>query len=117
MTYETTDPVQLRVLKEHTEAVRTTIDGFGRPYRDDPEAFHAEMAAAVLAASDSRTRYVVVVQTADGPQVFGPYAGYRTASNVLAVGLPIIGPACIRPLIPAPKLARKAPGAPRGAKG
>lgn len=104
-------PADLRVVKAHISAVADTIKNFGRPYAEAPDEFHHDLAAAVLTATDGKTRYVIGARDPNGnTYIFGPYATYTTAQNVVAVGLPEMPEgtrAGIYPLIPAPKAPRK----------
>ena len=106
-----TTPVDLRVLKAHAKAVEQVLDEVDYKYVDDPDRFHHDVAAAVLSATDGKTRYVIGARDPAGnAYVFGPYASFSSAMNVIAVGLPAMPEgtrAAVWPLIPAPKAPRK----------
>lgn len=95
-----------RVVNAHREAVQALLPV------DDTAA--TTIAAAVLSATDDKTRYVVLVREPEdaGLTVFGPYATYDAAHKALAEGhafaLRSQGAKCaIFPLTPSPKQPRK----------
>jgi hypothetical protein len=95
-----------RVVNAHREAVQALLPV------DDVAA--TTIAAAVLSATDDKTRYVVLVREPEdaGLTVFGPYLTYDAAHKALAEGhafaLRSQGAKCaIFPLTPSPKQPRK----------
>jgi hypothetical protein len=100
---------ETRVLKAHKDAVEEAIRTFGRPYADDKEGFHHSLALAVLTATDSTTRYVIVCKDGTGQYIFGPFANYDAAEFAALGHLPVREDSLymILPLIPTPKVPRR----------
>lgn len=99
------NPVDLRVVNAHRQAVEGFIAGMTGTYQQDKEGFHQGMAEAVLTATDSSTRYAVLVRDGTGLLAFGPYASTKAAQTVALTCLPVREGSkyTIVPLIPAPR--------------
>lgn len=99
------DESAIRVTAAQKKAVLSTLSKASE--FTDPEAFVTELAASVLTAEDTKTKWVVVTRDpANTVYVFGPYATAQTARKVIDGGYAASVPNTtggIFPLIPAPK--------------
>ena len=100
---------ETRVLKAHLDAVEEAIRTFGKPYADDPDGFHHSVAKAVLTATDSTTRYVVIAKDGTGQLISARIPTSTPLSSLWSGTSPSVRKrrVPIMPLIPTPKVPRR----------
>lgn len=95
----------MRVLKAHTDAVESVLNG--PPLNDRKELVKAIADAVIHATDGSKTYFVVLTQEDDGNVYsWGPYATYAAAERASKAGLTSTGKpyrSMIKALYPTPR--------------
>ena len=101
-----------RLLKAHTDAVKTTmLDAAMLITAVGMDGFAEVMAGAVMSADDASTRYCVAVRDGTSLRIYGSYPTQAGADKAVASGLvPVLSTgarAAVLPLQPAPRASKK----------